>query len=65
MSRQKNYIGAVAGIADRPIDNIPSRHQIAVAGMRPNSLQLLPSQSNQPGSNIFGEKQGIHVKNAA
>ena len=65
MSRQKNYIGAVAGMADRPIDNIPSRHQqIAVARMRPNRLQLLPSQSNQPASNIFCEKQGIDVKNS-
>ncbi|MEG4349809.1 hypothetical protein QUA74_08720 [Microcoleus sp. LAD1_D3] len=50
---------------DRHRDNIPSRHhQIAATRMRPNSLQLLPSQSNQPRPNIFEEKQGTHVKNS-
>jgi hypothetical protein len=32
--------------------------------MPPNSSQLLASQSNQPGPNIFDQKYGIHVKNA-
>jgi hypothetical protein len=46
-------------------DRSPSRHhQIAVARMPPNSLQLLPSHSNQSRPNIFEKKQGIPVKNS-